>query len=1507
MNAEIAPDSKRIASPGERQDGSSESSLDNRISESGDQAGGGAHFEQGSSERGLPHTMAKRSPPSENPQQQLDGGPAGVRRIYVGVDRSEAPFLSCANASDDSPSDDVMDTSNKVKTSKYTAFNFVFCSIYHQMKSVVNIYFLFTALMQLIPILAQASAFLSFTPLCILLIVNATKDGFEDVRRHMSDSKVNRKFTTVLWGINNYNLRPQERKSHFTRISRRVNKKFVDFGARLYDMTSRFADYIHKPREKGSLAYDPSFCVESSSRTKSAVPSTTQTLNASSNAPYKSPVKWTALSTPFVSSDASTADVEHKVRSSSLKAPKSEIKIDHVLGTSVDNWIGGQKIYNKSKYSRSKRSEASHPEWIIQRFSRIAPGDFVILVANDEIPADCLILSSSNPDNTCFVETKNLDGETNYKVKKCAASLVCINTVQDCSRLKALIELELPNPNLSSCSGKIHILKSSDKSQSIRTSGFSIDSVLLRGCVLRNTSWVVCLVLYTGNDAKIMQNSGKDNRKVPKVMRTINIHALTNIVLMAGLCLICTIAAAAYANVHDLENAIFAGWTVNKREPFYYTALIVFLTCVIIFQNIVPISLAVSIEGCKLVYSFLIYVDNKLFDDKTGTRAVAQSWNLADDLGQIEYFFTDKTGTLTLNLMKFKKVSLNGKMYQCSDIDSSPIVIPSSQKEKLYDMNDASNIDISSKSDLWPSHKSGRGNTNIRLHNRRRPGKHADIINAILAPDTRLPQKRDPDAARSTLKLIRNNSDGSYFGAKRTSGSSGIFDPPSSRLDFAEEWRGGPRRLIPAVDPAFAAARHSTGNNRKYIWHLRRSFVENYPLPSATWADGIDKNNLLFPSSQHSSSNLMDVLFSSSAEASFAILFLTSVMLCHSAMTLETTCGTDIGLVYSASSPDEGALLEAARAHGFAFLVKNSNSMKVSIMGTTRVYNILEIIEFSSDRKRMSVVVDMGNGKVFLLCKGADSVILKLLSENMSPSEKITLEKSLSHILDLSHEGLRVMMFAYKVMTLHEYNEWLEKAREEHSFDSPDKRIMALEKLERNLSPIGVAGIEDKLQEGVPSSIKKLIDAGVKVWMLTGDKVETAITIGVSCNLITRSTKLIRITGAHAPDLMHQLTGALESHWSKDGKPKDPTQLQALIMDGETLKYCLSLCVTKSLLLELGCRCSAVLFCRVSPLQKAQVVGLVSKGLGAVCLSAGDGANDVSMIRTANIGVGIRGKEGSQAVMAADYAVDEFRNIVGLMLIHGRKAYIRVGSMTLNYFYKNVYLLMVVFWYQYSNSFSGSIVVPFTFTIAYNPLLTLLASLTLGIFENDVGATTSLRHVKLYRVGMLQAIYNTDTYFIALAEAVYQSGACYLVGSAVFQTSVFSKDGVVSGYRTFSNFIAVSIFFVSTFTSFLSLSVWHWPAGIMFLLSLFIFFLYCILDIESSGGLGFTTSTLSSISQWTIILSIVLIVTISLLPRLLIKSIYRTYHSRLLICGHLYEKLHHAKRKQSHPAAYGTV
>ncbi|KAJ3321129.1 hypothetical protein HDV06_004582 [Boothiomyces sp. JEL0866] len=920
----------------------------------------------------------------------------------------------------------------------------------------------------------------------------------------------------------------------------------------------------------------------------------------------------------------------------SIFSPKPDTKLPPVLNSND---------YLKSNINPSeiKPGNTDH-SWKICKWKDIKVGDFVLLQNNNRIPADILIISTSEPDSTCFVETKNLDGETNLKIKKGVAEFSHIKTPEDCKNLKFRVDAEVPNPNLYTFNGSITVLKASGEPQylPIGTSG-----LLLRGCILRNTTWLIGVAIYTGPDTKIMLNSGPTPSKRSQIDRQMN-----------------------------------------------------------------PLS-------------YLINQDLDMYDEESGQSALPKSWNLCDDLGQIEYIFSDKTGTLTSNIMEFKKASINGQHYGITG---------------------------------------------------------------------------DKNMVDEDKKLMLSRYDTLY--------NCKYMDKNPSFIDS------------------------------KIPLHLGENSIQSMKIRE----------------------------------------FFTLLAVCHTVLVEKSDDPKECSIAYRAQSPDEAALVSAAKNTGFVCLNRTDNKVEVDIMGQSRVYTILNIVEFTSDRKRMSVIARRPEGDLVLLCKGADSVIY----DRLDPNENMILKEQTSIHLELfANEGLRTLCLAYKLITEDEYREWNEMYRKAQNLlvDREIESDKIANLMEKNLNLMGATAIEDKLQDGVPQAIEILGKAGIKLWVLTGDKVETAINIGFSCNLLKDSMMLIIIQSKNTEDTKNQLVNALKRFWDDYGNPittaKGENQF-GLVIDGNSLKFALEPSCSR-ILLELGCRCKAVLCCRVSPLQKALVVKLVREGLGAMCLAIGDGANDVSMIQEANIGVGISGKEGLQAVMASDYAISQFRFVAKLLLVHGRWAYVRASEECLNFFYKNVFWLFILFWHQFYCGFSANLVIDFTYSMFFNTLFSVLPTVVLGTFDQDINSNLSMKTPQLYLKGIKQELFTSQRFWLYLAYGLYQSIICYFAG-VIFQfDSIISPSGYDSDGASMGTIIAFTAIFTVNIFQTCNWYTWNWIAVVSFLATIGAWLTYVILYALdwTSPVYGF----LSNILQLGDVLGLIaLLVITSLLPNVVIKYTQQLFY-----------------------------
>ncbi|KAG5460126.1 MAG: hypothetical protein BJ554DRAFT_7865, partial [Olpidium bornovanus] len=538
---------------------------------------------------------------------------------------------------------------------------------------------------------------------------------------------------------------------------------------------------------------------------------------------------------------------------------------------------------------------------------------------------------------------------------------------------------------------------------------------------------------------------------------------------------------------------------------------------------------------------------------------------------------------------------------------------------------------------------------------------------------------------------------------------------------------------------------------------------------------------------------------------------------------------------YKAESPDENALVAAARDVGFAFLGeakadesrsssanRRRSSLSVSsAAGPTKKFidisvpsgnaqlrfEIIAVIQFDSTRKRMSVVVRRPKpwNDTALLLKGADAIVLDLLKKDQGKGRDHVVQAVMNSVDEFAGEGLRTLMLAWRPLDREILEEFLTAYKKAcAAIHDRDKMIALVGMLtspdaagivEKDMLLLGATGIEDRLGEGVPKAIRLLREAGIKLWVLTGDKMETAINIGYSCRLLEPETQVYRVSAAGGKraclqafrDLKARLSaeGAVTDYPPRESAPKSlagkirwslrpsriffvccgpreflerrrkPVKLathgndRALVIEGQGLKHILDDPACRQDFLSLTTSCSSVVCCRGSPLQKAQVVELVRHGTGTLCLAVGDGANDVSMIQAANVGVGISGEEGVQAAMAADYAIAQFRHLAPLLLVHGTWSYARVSEMILNFFYKNVVFSLVPFWFMFVSQFSASLFYDYSYIMLYNTY----ASGPPSSFSDDrqiqpTGSLNELSSACAILVVMVVNVYNgLNTYY----------------------------------------------------------------------------------------------------------------------------------------------------------------
>ncbi|XP_062279089.1 phospholipid-transporting ATPase ID [Scomber scombrus] len=892
-----------------------------------------------------------------------------------------------------------------------------------------------------------------------------------------------------------------------------------------------------------------------------------------------------------------------------------------------------------------------------EKWMNVRVGDIIKLENNQFVAADLLLLSSSEPHGLCYIETAELDGETNMKVRQSVSVTSELGDPNNLASFDGEVVCEPPNNKLDRFCGTLYWR---DKKYNLTN-----QNMLLRGCVLRNTEACYGLVIFAGPDTKLMQNSGRTKFKRTSIDRLMNTLVLWIFGFLVCMGVILAVGNAVWEREVGSLFQSYLPWD-PPVDNFLFSAFLSFWSYVIILNTVVPISLYVSVEVIRLGHSYFINWDQQMFCSQCNTAAEARTTTLNEELGQVEYIFSDKTGTLTQNIMSFNKCSINGQTY----------------------------------------------------------GEATDPLG------------------------------------------------PQKRLDFTP--------FNPLADPDFC-------------------FYDDTLLESVKVGD------------LHTHE------------------FFRLLSLCHTVMSEEKS----EELVYKAQSPDEGALVTAARNFGFVFRYRTPGTITTTEMGRTVTYTLLAILDFNNIRKRMSVIVRNPEGRIRLYCKGADTVLL----ERLHPCNQELMNITSDHLNEYGADGLRTLALAYRDLTEDEWETWSESHRcaDKATDCREDHLAAAYEQIEQDMMLLGATAIEDKLQEGVPETIAILSLSNIKIWVLTGDKQETAVNIGYSCKMLTDDmTEVFIISGHTVQSVRQELRRARERmidlSRSRDGVKEDrmegwgeacfmgngfrerqggdaslpppPPNLMenisgefALVINGHSLAHALEADMETEFV-STACACKAVICCRVTPLQKAQVVELIKKHKKAVTLAIGDGANDVSMIKSAHIGVGISGQEGIQAVLSSDYSFSQFRFLQRLLLVHGRWSYLRMCRFLCYFFYKNFAFTMVHFWFGFFCGFSAQTVYDQYFITLYNIVYTSLPVLAMGIFDQDVPEQRSLEYPKLYEPGQLNLLFNKREFFICIAQGIYTSVVLFFVPYAVLLDATQSTGEPLADYQTFAVTTATALVIV---------------------------------------------------------------------------------------------------------------
>ena len=1067
-------------------------------------------------------------------------------------------------------------------------------------------------------------------------------------------------------------------------------------------------------------------------------------------------------------------------------------------------------------------------------WKHVRVGDVVRVRARESFPADLLLLRGSDPSapGQCWVNTKPLDGETDTKLRlapKLLATLLKDEPSCEPAKLRQLlrgtVRCEEPNDKVNDITAQLCL----DGEAPVL---LSQDNFLLRGCQLRNTDYVLGLVIAAGVHTKInftpasllagqpqtvgqklvsclksvLGLSDGPKAKMGTIAKMVNVDIMG---VVAWLVFMCTFGGATYVILEKTNgNTNGVLWYLVDDESaasgFFLQVARFFLIC----YQFVPISLYVSMMFYQTFCRYFLVNDLEAYDAAGDEPCQVRQMSLIDELGQVSHIFSDKTGTLTSNHMEFRR---------------SYVFTP---KGNAY----------------------GVGETAI--------SKSIAAMRAAAAP---IPIAHSPPPSPPEVGSLAP-------------------EPISPRLD-----------LVPTFDGLQPTPATPTPS-RPLLTPVAAPKIWRGPFPAFVGCKEHTSTYCNFEEAEGQPS-LLQALDQDGPPGWLSRELAVNLAVNHSVL-LEYVHGK---LELSASSPDEQAFVAAAEYFGFEYTARDSDKGLLTILekrtGISHQVEVLEVFPYESSRKRMSVIVRLpealvaslgGGASVRLYTKGADSVLLadgdgSLLaqgSQGSDPESRAALDALLYEWADIA---LRTLVFVKR--ELPDFEAWHVQYQAANQ-DPEQVRKLKLGQpnaisdlqasLEKEYTLQGATALEDKLQDGVPEILADLRAAGIKIWMLTGDKVGTAKNIATACNILPAGCNLLEITTetfpvlndvktsellaaskvlerAQAGDISSTFATGRNSQGSQNFTPNDrgsrmagrknfvqevcfwwgkllepekkdeqrnqfllALEHQTELLDsrypdlqlvraalherhtlmksggggggpgaaGDKPELCLVLdekaieycgLLCKEVLAAVGHGSRSVVACRARKDQKAQMLNMIRESVpSSCCLAIGDGANDVAMIKAGHVGVGIIGKEGRQAVNNSDFAIGQFRFLRSLLLVHGRFVYRRTSLFCYYMFYKNITNVLAMYAYTMVALASGERIFVQPYIELYNIVLTSFPIILFCVFDQDLSKEKSARSPDRYTPGVLRIYYTHTGFVLWMLEAIWTAMLCIFVPALAF-------------------------------------------------------------------------------------------------------------------------------------------
>ena len=998
----------------------------------------------------------------------------------------------------------------------------------------------------------------------------------------------------------------------------------------------------------------------------------------------------------------------------------------------------------------------------VTKWKSITAGDIVVIHGGDQVPADLIIIGTSQDQGEVHIETSNIDGETNLKLRQAVIAVRewCeadgsdakdAATITKLATLTGTVHCEVPNPRIESFIGSIR-----DSKQFAQPVSLSNKNVVLRGCTVHQCEWIAGLAVYTGKQTKVMQKSSSTSavkfsnmeKLVNKCIYVILSTSITLALISASLKQISWAGMLEHWYLQLKEGTM--DWNLSDTSPGKFLAD--FLVFLILYYGFVPLSVYITMEIVNLFHSFSINWDELMYHEETNTPANTRTAALAEDLGQIEYIFSDKTGTLTQNVMVFRVCTTAPTPEEEVGVTYG-IPTTSSGEAALLAKAEA-------EAEAAAKEGGADGVIDVSGSTKEKEAESAEVIAAKEAEAAAVAAIFDDGPSMSPEEARKRK----RAAAALQADSAGCCDGGLCRA-----WARTP----------FCSCIEDKMEEVGWMMAKKKLGASPFVAKIAEHDRPVVDAGLLAKLEGGAKGSARDIV--------------ECLAVCHTVMPKKVNGD----VIYEAESPDEGALVNMARYHGWKLTGRTQKEIILDVQGHEERWTVEAINEFSSARKCMSMLCSAPDGRYVLWVKGADSVMLAMNDAGAGPNADKVREWLVPELDRFAAAGLRTLILGKRELSKEDAEAWLVEFHVAEASDDRDNALKAAARsIETGVQLVGATGIEDKLQDGVPGTIADLAVAGIKLWVLTGDKMETAINIGKTCNLLRPGMESVELRGeswdpvtkkgggrnmeadmlslykTHVPLDVRRATNRehatttwlyqkmqglvalmcsderrclmrLRPHamrlvrccgcLCKDdtmeeappaGTPRTTPALSsdnieidigaarkplAVVVDGDALLKILRKPQAKLHFEMFAKQCATVIACRVSPMQKAEMVNLIQDSIfpSPITLAIGDGANDVDMIQAACVGIGISGKEGLQAVNASDFSIAQFRYLGRLLLVHGRWNYRRMSMVLLYSFYKNITIAMGTFVYSIFTGWSGCVLFPF---LSFPLLSTLLTS-----------------------------------------------------------------------------------------------------------------------------------------------------------------------------------------------------